>query len=249
MLDLILKDISDPHIRENFNRLKNFLGSQDIFNGNFELFDVTITQKTAKFKLLHGLTFIPADIISLSSSGDANFYFRFQEFDSQAIYITTDGPVRLRFLAGKLSTPTSSQAQDLKAPYPFVAPGDIVGPSSPGFVYAAVGAQGPGFWLTSEGIPSNVVGVPVLFGDAVVVQAAVGTTVEANYTIGIFQHQGQGIGLTSLGTFPITVGGNKRISVDFPVIYPATNVQLACQLTAGNTNNLKVSLIVKGTAV
>jgi hypothetical protein len=130
-----------------------------------------------------------------------------------------------------------------------VAPGDVLQPASPGFVYGAVGAKTDGFWLTSEGIPSNVAGVPVLFGDGRVVFAAVGTEVEAGYTIGIFQHDGMGVNLQQIGEFDIISGGQKRVELDIPLVYPSTNLQLACRLLTGNTLNLKVSLVVKGSAI
>lgn len=234
--------------RENFSRLKNFINAQDLFLGDFKLFDITAPSKQSLFRIEHGLTFTPEDIISLSAEGDQNYYFRFQEFDKRFIYVTTNGPVKFRFLAGKLKDPTTSGQP--AAPFDFVAPGDVIRPSSPGFVFGAVDSKTSGFWMTSEGIPSNVVGVPVLFGDAVVVQAAVGTEVEANYTIGIYQHEGSGINITQIGTFAVTNGGTKRVAVSFPIVYGSSNnVQLACRLESGNTKNLKVSLIVRGSAI
>lgn len=120
MIDLILKDIQDPHVRENFFRLTRFLNSQIIFEGDFDFYDVTITQANLSFKVKHGLTFIPQDIVMLSSQGDYNFYFRYQEFDRQYIYITASGPCKIRFLAGKLSNKTNFQVTE---PYPIVPPG------------------------------------------------------------------------------------------------------------------------------
>lgn len=102
MLDLILKDISDPYIRENFFRLTKFLDSQVLFEGNFELFDISIPQADASFRIKHGLKFIPYDIVTLFVEGDFNYYFRYQEFDREFLYVTASGPVRLRFLAGRL---------------------------------------------------------------------------------------------------------------------------------------------------
>lgn len=247
MIDLILKDVQDEYAQENFSRLKNFIDAQVFFEGDFKLFDITIPGKFSDFKQLHGLSFIPSDIIMLSGFGDMNFYFTHQKFDKQFLYITTNGPVRIRFLAGKLKDKLKGSAQS--APFPFVAPGDIIRPASPGFVYAAVGDKTNGFWLTTDGIPSNVCGIPVLFGDGVVVQAAVGTEVEANYTIGIYQHEGMGINLTQLGTFNILANGDKRVELDFPIQYSSTNIQLACRLESGNTTNLKVSLIVRGSVI
>lgn len=247
MVDLILKDIDDPYVRENFFRLTNFLNNQVIFDGDFKIFDVTIPAQSEKYKIKHGLSFIPLDIISLSSSGDLNYFFRYQEFDRDNIYVSAHGPVRIRFLAGKLKDPIKNQAQS--APLPFVGIGDVVHPASPGFVYGAVGAKSDGFWLTSEGIPSNVVGIPVLFGDGIVIQAAVGTEVESNYTIGIYQHEGSGINLNQIGSFSITNGGAKRVAFSFPIVYGAPNIQLAARILTGTTLNLKVSLILRGASV
>lgn len=246
-IDLVLKDISDTHVRENFFRLQRFVNDQIIFDGDFKLFDITIPSKLTSFKVAHGLTFIPSDIIVVSSFGNFNFYFRYQDFDKDFMYITTNGPVRIRFLAGKLKQ--NLRGSGAAASFPLVAPGDIILPGSPGFVFGAVNDKTDGFWLTSEGIPSNVVGIPVLFGDGVVIQAAIGTQIEANYTIGIFQHEGAGLNTTLLGQFDVVSSGPKRISLNFPIQYTSPNVQIACQLITGNTTNLKVSLIIKGSSI
>lgn len=245
-IELILKDIPDMWSRENFVRLGNFINEQDLFTGDFKLFNVEISSKQTKFKIKHGLTFTPEDIISLSSEGDQNFYFRFQEFDSQFLYVTTNGPCKIRFLAGKLRNPVTGLGR--AKPLSFVAPGDVIRPGTPGFVYGAVDIKSAGFWLTGEGIPSNVVGVPVLFEDASVIQVAVGTEIEADYTVGVFQHDGNGVGLTQIGSFSVTTGGAKRFSVNFPIT-TTQNTQLAVQLLTGSTKNLKVSLIVNGSAI
>jgi hypothetical protein len=247
-LELLLKDLEDEISQENFFRIKEFIDSQVLFDGDFKLFDIQIPVQSASFKILHGLTFIPQDIILLSIVGDHNFYFRYQFFDKTSIYVSTNGPTRLRFLAGKFRDKLTGR-NDLSSPYPFVAPDDVVRPSSPGFVYGAVGNKTAGFWLTSEGIPSNVAGIPVLFGDGVVTLASVGAEQEANYTIGIFQHEGMGSNLQQIGEFSITNGGPKRIDLEVPILYTSPNVQLATRLLVGDTLNLKVSLIVKGSAI
>lgn len=246
-IELILKDIDDLYTRENFFRLKGFINSQVLFEGDFKLFDVDVPQAEAKFRVKHGLTFTPADIIPLAFEGNGNYYFRYQEFDRENIYLTTVGPTRLRFLAGKLKDPVIGSNRDARnEAYPFVAPGDVIAPASPGFVFAAVNQKSDLFWLTSEGIPSNVVGVPVLFANASVVSISVGTETESSYTIGVYQHQGNEVGLTQIGTLTVSGGGSKRFDVDFPVQYTSTNIQLACRIISGDTTNLKVSLVVKG---
>lgn len=248
MLDLILKDIQDIWARENFFRIRKFLGEQPLNDGDFKFFDITIPARSSHFKIAHGLTFIPADIIPLAAEGDFNFYFRFQDFDKTYMYITANGPVRIRFLAGKMKDKAGAAA-DLVAPFPFVAPGDVISAAGPSFVYGAVGAKTTGFWLTSEGIPSNIAGVPVLFDDSTVILAAVGTEVDADYTIGIYQHDGQGVNLSQIGSFNVVVGGPKRFTLSLPIVPSSPNVQLACRLETGNTLNLKASLVIRGTSI
>lgn len=246
-LDLILKDIQDEWTRENFFRLSKFIEAQPIFEGDFKLFDIVIPAKSQNFKVAHGLTFIPADIIPLSVTGDFNFYFKYQNFDREFMYLVANGPVRIRFLAGKLKDRQRSNAST--QPFPFVAPGDVISAAGPSFVYGAVGDKTTGFWLTSEGIPSNVAGVPVLFNDAQVILAAIGAEVDAAYTIGIYQHNGMGDGLIKIGEFATTVGGPKRFTLLIPIQNVSPNVQLACRLELGDTTNLKVSLVVRGTSI
>lgn len=245
MIELILKDIEDPIARENFFRLSQFINRQVWFEGDFQLFDITIPRETKNFKIKHGLTFIPADIIPLSVQGDYNFYFKYSSFDAEYMYVDANGPVRIRFLAGKLSDQIRNKLSANSLP--FVPPGDIVGPASPGFVYGAVNSKTGPFWLTSEGIPSNVVGVPVLFGNGRVIQAAVGTEVESAFTIGIYEHNGNENNLVQLGTFDVTIGGPKRVELLFDVQYSSPNPQIACRLESGTTQNLKVSLVLRGT--
>lgn len=135
-IDLILKDIPDMWSRENFVRLKNFINAQDLFTGDFKLFNIEIPSKQTLFKIKHGLTFTPEDIINLSAEGDQNYYFHFQDFDPQFLYISTNGPCKIRFLAGKLRNTVTGVGQS--KPFSFVAPGDVIRPGTPGFVYGAV---------------------------------------------------------------------------------------------------------------
>lgn len=99
--------------------MSKFVNAQDLFNGDFKFFDITIADTNDNFKLLHGLTYTPSDIIPLSATGNLNYFFRYQDFDKSFIYISAQGPVRLRFLAGKLP----DQNKNNVAPLAFVAPG------------------------------------------------------------------------------------------------------------------------------
>lgn len=121
-IDLILKDIQDQYARENFTRLTKFINAQDLFTGDFNFFDVTIPGANDSFAVPHGLTFIPEDIIALSAFGDQNYYFRYQDNDRTNIYISNSGPVRLRFLAGRLSD-KAGQDPNAGANFELIPPG------------------------------------------------------------------------------------------------------------------------------
>lgn len=118
-IDLILKDIQDIYVRENFNRLKKYLNDSVFFEGDFDFYEVDIPKASELFAVAHGLKFIPADIIFLNVTGDHNVYFNYENFDRDNIYITASGPCVVRFLAGRLSDLGKSIA---KNKYPFVAP-------------------------------------------------------------------------------------------------------------------------------
>lgn len=246
MIDLILKDIDDQYIRENFFRLKNFLNAQVILDADFKFFDITINKRDLNFQVMHGLAFIPMDVIVLSASGDQNFNFRSQDFDKTSIYIAANGPVRIRFVAGKLKSLANSVASESA---PFVQGAYIVTPSSPNFSFSLPGAAAPGSWLNSEGLDSSVCGVPILFSGGKVAEAVVMTSSEAAYDVGVYQHDGQGINLALLGQFSVTNGGEKIFPLSLSINYDSPNVQLGIKVISGTPSDLRVSLIVRGNAI
>lgn len=102
-LSLILKDIVDVHVRQNFFRIQQFVNTQVLFQSDFKFFEVVISNPDTNFKVLHGLSFIPIDIIELSVQGDYNFYFKYSDFDKNYIYINASGACTLRFMAGRMN--------------------------------------------------------------------------------------------------------------------------------------------------
>lgn len=99
-LDLLNKEVSDPYARENFFRLKRDLEKQSILDGDFKFFELELEDGFTSYQFTHNLGFIPKDIIVLHISGDQNLYFEYDSFTSNFLYITNNGPCRVRFLAG-----------------------------------------------------------------------------------------------------------------------------------------------------
>lgn len=119
MLNLLLKEIEDQYVRENFKRILSFVETATTLQGEFKFFEVDIAAASSPFKLRHGLSFVPKDILVTFVEGDHRFYFEYQNFTNEEIWITTLGPARIRFLAGRYS----NQGYDLaKRGYPLVPP-------------------------------------------------------------------------------------------------------------------------------
>ena len=141
-LNLILKDISDVYVRDNFFRLKKFLDDQILFEASFEFFEIDIKIANAKYPIKHGLPFTPTDIIFLAVQGDYNFYFRYSDFDKENIYVKTSGPCVLRFLAGRLP---NSVRNNLAGKYDITPPsgGSIVDIASLSPAITVTSGSGP----------------------------------------------------------------------------------------------------------
>lgn len=105
-LDLILKDITDPKLRENFYRIQRFTTLQALLLVDFTFFEVTIQTGPAQ-AVAHGLGYIPKDILVTSALGNLNYYFNTNLFDKTNIYVTAAGPVTLRFFAGTYPSPVN----------------------------------------------------------------------------------------------------------------------------------------------
>lgn len=100
-LDLILKDIQDQFVRENFSRLLRFINDQTILNGVWKFYIIEVSKKVDLFKFKHNLKFIPKDVIVLSIDGDKNVDFRYDLFTNEHIFLSTEGACVIRLLLGR----------------------------------------------------------------------------------------------------------------------------------------------------
>lgn len=98
-MKLLIKEIVDQYVRENFQKLGNFLSGQAILKGQWQF--ITISESTAVINkpYQHGLKFIPKDVLVTSVIG-GSLTFNYARFDEKYIYITTDGPVEGRSFVG-----------------------------------------------------------------------------------------------------------------------------------------------------
>jgi hypothetical protein len=117
-LELLLPQIKDQVIRENFSRIQSFMSSIKLLKGDWQFFEIDIPAAATQ-AIRHGLPFVPRDIILLHITGDHRVYFKYQDFDATNIYVVASGPCVLRFFAGATSEKAYNKRTTI---YPFVAP-------------------------------------------------------------------------------------------------------------------------------
>lgn len=105
---LLIKEILTQEVRENFQRLQDFLSKEPIINGQWRLIELTFDSDQANFKYAHGLKFTPTDIIQTRQTGTGTLAFNYTRFDATNIDLTAAGtsasdPLKVRFLVGRLS--------------------------------------------------------------------------------------------------------------------------------------------------
>jgi hypothetical protein len=119
--------------------------------------------------------------------------------------------------------------------------------ASPGFSFGRPGNVSANTWLRRPGnVSSNRAGVTVSINNPVIVSVAVSNRNIETYTIEIYEHEGNQVNLTLLGSVNI-VAARGGI---FPVNITATQGrQLAVRLgssVGGTTRDIGVDLVLKG---
>lgn len=98
--DIILKDISDVYIRENFFRIQKFFQKFPLFKTEMKFFTFEFTGAVTSQKLLHSLGFRPTDIIQTSLIGAGSLTWEYGSFDDKNLVVTTTGACKVRAFIG-----------------------------------------------------------------------------------------------------------------------------------------------------
>lgn len=101
LLRLIINEVADAAVQQNFYWLQDFINEADLLQGRFKFFDLNITKAETNMKVLHSLKFQPLDIIQTFKTGAGSVTFNYDKFDSTNLDITTSGACRVRFFAGR----------------------------------------------------------------------------------------------------------------------------------------------------
>lgn len=103
MLNLDLETIKDPAVREQLEKLNDFIRGNPFLSGEWEFREQQINTAGALIPIKHNLSFAPTDIFISYIDGDYNFYFRNELSDRNYVYGTANGPCFIRFIVGRLS--------------------------------------------------------------------------------------------------------------------------------------------------
>jgi len=97
---LILKNITDIHIRDNFLRLKEFFQDDVLLKGQWQFFELTFDGAVTDQDRAHGLGFKPLDVIQTSVTGAGTITFNNDSFTNENINVTTTGACVVRCFIG-----------------------------------------------------------------------------------------------------------------------------------------------------
>lgn len=116
--------------------------------------------------------------------------------------------------------------------------------ASPGFSFGRSANVGLNTWLVVTGsVPSNKAGITVALANPEITQIFVGNEDISTFDITVYEHEGDEVNLTSLGTVSVVAMRSDTFDVSFSV---TSGRQLAVRVTSGSAKNLNVGLQLKG---
>lgn len=101
MIKLLVKEVEDAIIRENFRRIQAELTeTQVLLKGNWKFFEITFDSAVTDFDYPHRLGFVPKDVLqTYITPGEAILWNR-DGFDRTNINVTTTGACTVRAFIG-----------------------------------------------------------------------------------------------------------------------------------------------------
>lgn len=123
---------------------------------------------------------------------------------------------------------------------------EIGASASPGFSFGRSGGLLASTWLQVDGgVPSNSAGRYVPINNPVIVNFFCSSDTTSTFVLTLYQHDGNAINLTALGTLTVTAAMGAQATVNFATV---KGKQLAVRLTSGSANNLVAGVILKGSS-
>lgn len=97
-IELILKDVEDEYVRENFSRIASALQNEVLGRAGWKFFSISLPAGLTRFK--HNLGYTPKDIILTSVTNSESVIFKYDEFDQTHLELDASGACVVRFFAG-----------------------------------------------------------------------------------------------------------------------------------------------------
>ena len=117
--------------------------------------------------------------------------------------------------------------------------------ASPGFGFGRSGNLSAGTWLMRVGnVPSIKTGVTMGIGSPIVTRIDIGNEDINTFEISIYEHEGDGVNLTFLGTVQVLAARTGLFQVNFPA---TSGRQLAVKVESGSCKNPGVDVTLSGT--
>lgn len=123
---------------------------------------------------------------------------------------------------------------------------EVKSSASPGFSFGRSGVANAGTWLQCETVPSNVTGRYVYINSPIVKRVFVGNELTGTFSLEIYQHDGNLVNSSLLGSVTVTSSNGGEFSVTWPTI---KGKQLAIMISSGSVKNIVAGLELAGSTV
>jgi hypothetical protein len=108
MIRLLVKEIKDIYIQQNFDMLNKFLGDMALTSAKFQFLELTFTEAQAHLRLPHKRGFVPKDVIQTSLKGTGVVTWHYELFDREFLDISATGPCVVRAFVGSYQEGSTS---------------------------------------------------------------------------------------------------------------------------------------------
>jgi hypothetical protein len=99
--EIVTKNIQDKNVKDALIDLNTSIRNDPFTSSEFKFYVLELKQAVTEYKVRHGQSFIPTDIIQTSAIGPGVITWLYSKFDKEYIYLTTTDAVTVRFLAGR----------------------------------------------------------------------------------------------------------------------------------------------------
>lgn len=93
MVSLLLEQVTDPVVRENFQKLDEFLVTEPLLAHGYKFFRLKFTAAISNVTIRHGLSFKPNALIQVFLEGAGTVTWAYNSFTSEVIQLTIGGTV------------------------------------------------------------------------------------------------------------------------------------------------------------